>query len=81
MYLTTYLYIGEWSLTPESLNPTSWQAIRTKRRKESTMLKQVIATGEVAPQNTLKRTREAVSRWLVTNEDTQGTRLRVFQTL
>ena len=33
------------------------------------MLRQVLATGDVAPQNTLKRTREAVSRWLVANED------------
>lgn len=33
------------------------------------MLKQVMATGDVAPQKTLKRTREAVSRWLITNEN------------
>ena len=52
------------------------QAIRNKRKKESAMLKQVMATGDVAPQQTLKRTREAVSRWLITNENGRFCKLR-----
>ena len=36
------------------------------------MIKQVMETGQVQPQNTLKRTREAVSRWLVANDDEEG---------
>ena len=46
-----------------------FQAQRFARKKETAMLRQVLATGDVAPQNTLKRTREAVSRWLISTED------------